>query len=92
MKIYIHMFGRFREQFGAQREIEVPEPITPVDALNLVGATNPDAHDALFDEHHGIRRHIILMVNKKRISHDECTSHFLDDADELGILPPVAGG
>lgn len=92
VKIYIRMFGRFRQQFGEWQEIEVPGPITPVEALTMVGATSPDAHDTLFDGDSGIRKHIILMVNKARISHDACTTLHLADGDELGVLPPVAGG
>lgn len=92
MKIYIRMFGRFRQQFGEEREIEMADPITPLDALKMIGATSPDAYSALFDDHDDIRRHIVLMVNKKRISHGDCNVLLLGDADKLGVLPPVAGG
>lgn len=92
MKIHVRMFGRFKHPFGDWREVDVPEGNTPLDVLKEVVATNPEGYMAIFDDQNRIRNHIILMVNRKRISLADCSAVILHDTDELALLPPVAGG
>ncbi len=92
MKIQVRMFGRFRHQFGDRREVSLPEATTPMAALKDALAASPDSYTAIFDEKDQIRKHIILMVNQKRIAHADTATIPLHDGDELAVLPPVAGG
>ena len=92
MKIQVRMFGRFKQQFGDLREVEVPDGVTPLYVLKEVVATNSENYTAIFDDQDRIRNHLILMVNRKRIPPSDYLSLFLHDTDEVALLPPVAGG
>jgi molybdopterin converting factor small subunit len=92
MKIQLRMFGRFKQQFGDVREVEVPEGTTPMEVIKRVVATNSEDYVAIFDDQDRIRNHLILMVNRKRITPSDYISLYLHDTDELALLPPFAGG
>jgi molybdopterin converting factor small subunit len=92
MKIQVRMFGRFKQQFGDLREVEVPDGGTPLDVIKEVVATNSEEYRAIFDDQDRIRNHLVLMVNRKRISPSDYISIYLHDTDEVALLPPVAGG
>jgi molybdopterin converting factor small subunit len=92
MKIYIRMFGRFKHQLWERKEVEVKEGVTPVEVLRKMITVHSEGYSAIFDEQDRIRNHIILMINQKRISHANSASVLLKEADELAVLPPVAGG
>lgn len=92
MKIQVRMFGRFKQLFGDGEEVKVPEGTHPLGALGSIVDTQSELHSAIFDDDGNIRNHIVLMVNRKRISPTEFNLVTLQEDDELAVLPPVAGG
>jgi molybdopterin converting factor small subunit len=86
------MFGRFRQQFWDRKEVDVHDDVTPSDVLQETIPLHSEGYSAIFDEQDQIRNHIILMVNKKRITHADTETVLLCEADEIAVLPPVAGG
>jgi sulfur-carrier protein len=92
MKIKVRMFGRFKQQFGEFRDVEVPDGTTPLDVVKEVVAKNAEEYRAIFDDQDRIRNHLILLVNRKRISPSDSVSLSLQTTDEVALLPPVAGG
>ncbi|MDT8358206.1 MAG: MoaD/ThiS family protein [Methanomicrobiaceae archaeon] len=92
MKISLRMFGQFRHQFGGERELEVSPGMTPREVLEVLVEGSADGRFALFDEEGQIRSHIMLMVNRERIAREAHGTVILHEADELAVLPPVAGG
>jgi molybdopterin converting factor small subunit len=92
MKIYIRMFGRFKHQIWERKEVDVKEGVTPMEVLRGMIAVHSAGYSAIFDDQDQIRNHIILMINQKRISHANSVSVLLKEADEIAVLPPVAGG
>lgn len=92
MKIQVRMFGRFKQLFGDGKEVQVPEGAHPLDALERIVARQSELYTAIYDDDGNIRNHIVLMVNRKRISPTEFSLITLQEDDELAVLPPVAGG
>lgn len=92
MKIQVRMFGRFKQLYGEKKEVQVPEGAHPLDALGQIVARESELCSAIYDGDGRIRNHIILMVNRKRISPPEFNLVELQEDDELAVLPPVAGG
>jgi sulfur-carrier protein len=92
MKIMIRTFARFREIFGDERTIDLPEGSTIATLLTMLGDECCEAGEALFSEDGGLKRYVILMRNRHRMRRDEIEALALSEGDEIAILPPVAGG
>lgn len=92
MKVMIRTFGHLKQKFGESREIEVDSGGTPGNILRSILFPDRDGYSAIFDDQGTLRTHIVLMVNRKRISPADIEQIALHDGDELAVLPPVAGG
>lgn len=92
MQIKIRAFARFSDLFGTASIIEVPEGSTVISVLRTVAADDEEKMKAIFTEEGQVRQHIIIVVNRSRIEHDDLMVHILGQDDELALLPPVAGG
>jgi molybdopterin synthase sulfur carrier subunit len=46
----------------------------------------------LFDESGKVREYVILMKNRKNVDSLDGLKTMLSEGDEVGILPPIAGG
>ncbi len=92
MIINVKIFARFREVFGGDFLLTLPEGSTAGDAMKIIAARAAGGEEALYDEDGKIRPYIIVLINKKRLSGDERETGPLAEGDELALLPPVAGG
>lgn len=92
MIITIRAFARFREILGSETAREVLEGTTLAGLLEAITEENPKMKMALYEDDGTLRRYIILMRNKKRVSHSEIGSIILVGGDEIALYPPVAGG
>jgi sulfur-carrier protein len=92
MKILIRTFARFREIFGDERTVDLPEGSTIATLLTMLGDESCEAGEALFSEDGELKRYVILMRNRHRMRRDEIEALALSEGDEIAILPPVAGG
>lgn len=92
MIITIKAFARFREILGSETTTEVPEGTTFAALLEEIARKNPKMKASLYDDDGSLRRYIILMQNKKRVSQSDVESIILNDGDEIALYPPVAGG
>ncbi|WP_332450446.1 MoaD/ThiS family protein [Methanoculleus sp.] len=90
MQVRVKTFARFREILGSDLSFDLPEgaPMTTV----LSALRDRAGSDAIFDGLGGLRAHVILMHNGKRVKRDEIETLVLADGDEVAIFPPVAGG
>ncbi len=90
-EITIRAFAKFRELFGAETPLTVPEGSTVAAALTQFAASVPAAKDELFDAD-GLKSHVVLMYNRERIDSDDAEDITLADGDEVVLYPPVSGG
>jgi Molybdopterin converting factor, small subunit len=92
MIIQVKAFARFRELFGGEFLLTLPDGSTTGDAVEKIAARVPGGKEALYNEEGTIRPYIIILINKKRLSGDDRAARSLAGGDELALLPPVAGG
>lgn len=92
MKIRIRAFARFREIFGEETELLVPDGTTLAGALAEFAALSPEGPGALYEQGGVLRRYVVLMKNGARIGHASADGEVLREGDEVVVYPPVAGG
>lgn len=81
MKVRIRMFGALAERAGVAEEVvDLPPGATAGDAREAIGARHPDAAALL--------GRVSLSVNLESVAPEHPLAH----DDEVGLLPPVAGG
>jgi MoaE-MoaD fusion protein len=81
MRVRVRMFGALAERAGRDEEtVDLPDDATAEAALRAVGERHPDAR--------GILDRLSVAVNREVVSLDRT----LAADDEVGLLPPVAGG
>jgi len=90
--ITISAFGSFKKCFGEKEQFELPEATDLKKALADMASLHPAGLELLFDKDGGIRRHIIIQINHKRIAASSAEEIILNDGDEIVIYPPVSGG
>ena len=91
MTVHYQTFARFVEFFGKEGEIEITPCATVRSILEQLSGNDEKKRSLLFDETGAIRRYVIVLKNKERISNEESES-VVQDGDELIIYPPVSGG
>ena len=92
MRIKVLAFASFREILGKERVLHLKESATVKDLLDDLAAARPAFKEAAFDDTGALRDYVQLMVNKKRIDPSLDLSRPLQEADELAVFPPLAGG
>jgi molybdopterin synthase sulfur carrier subunit len=92
MKVRVRAFASFREVLGESVILDLPKESTTLGLLERLGNRSPEANNVLFDAKGELRRHVIIMVNKKRQNRAEIISRPLEEGDEVAVYPPVAGG
>jgi molybdopterin synthase sulfur carrier subunit len=92
MKVQVRSFASFREILGENFSTDLPEGSTTISLLERLGSQSSGAKDILFDTNGELKRHVIIMVNKKRQNRVEIASRVLEEGDEVAVYPPVAGG
>ncbi|MCU0631583.1 MAG: MoaD/ThiS family protein [Methanolinea sp.] len=92
IKVHIRSFARFRELFGDRFEVEVCQPATIRSVVQAVGQRNRDGLQELMDGEGKVKRSVILLINRERITGEGRENHPVAEGDEVAIYPPVAGG
>lgn len=92
MRVQVKAFAGFREILGPDTALELPEGSTVAGLLAELGRRSPEIQEALFDDRGSPRRHVIIMVNKKRQTRAEFDTRKIREGDEVAVYPPVAGG
>lgn len=90
--IQVRAFARFREMFGDRFEVQVNTPATIHTVMMAVAKRNEHGLAELVDGEGRIKRSVIVLVNRERISGEEREQHAVNAGDEVAIYPPVAGG
>jgi molybdopterin synthase sulfur carrier subunit len=92
MIVRVRAFAQMREVFGGERSMDVPEGAAIGALLQMLGEESETAHRALFDGGGSLKKHVILMLNGKRVNHADVPALTLAGGDEVALFPPVAGG
>jgi len=88
----VKAFARFREILGSNLSLDLRDGAAMGAVLSALRDRAGSGSDAIFDGSGGLRAHVILMRNGKRVKRDELETLVLADGDEVAIFPPVAGG
>ncbi|MDR2854542.1 MAG: MoaD/ThiS family protein [Methanomicrobiales archaeon] len=90
--ITIRSFARLKEVFGEEKQCSVSEQSTVADALmTLIHETQVPA-STIFNDMGNVHAHLIVMLNKKRLTQAAIMEQVLSDGDEIILYPPVSGG
>jgi molybdopterin converting factor small subunit len=81
MKVHVQFFSRLRDLAGAsEMELEVPEPTTAADLLEMIYSRTPALRD--WD------KSILIASGVEFVGRD----YVVEPGDEISIMPPVQGG
>lgn len=90
--IHIRAFARFRELFGDRFDLEVEAPATIRSVMHEIGRRNVQGISELVDHEGNVKKSVIVMVNRERVSGETRDDHPVVGEDEVALYPPVAGG
>ena len=90
--ITIRSFARLKDIFGEERQYSISEHHTIADVLRTLINETEVATSTLFAETGDVHAHLIIMLNKKRMTQAAIAEHILSDGDEIILYPPVSGG
>ncbi len=91
MNVNYTTYARFAEVFGKDGNLTLEDTTTLGEALQTLCGTDQTKRGMLFDADGSVRKYVILMVNRERITADELDLA-LHDGDEIVLYPPVSGG
>ena len=92
MKVLVKAFAGFRDVMGESTRYDLPDKSDLSTLLSLIASRSEESRALLFDNKGQLRGHIILMVNRKRVSRTVIGTLLLSEGDEVALYPPVAGG
>ncbi|HPY59829.1 MAG TPA: MoaD/ThiS family protein [Methanospirillum sp.] len=91
MKVTVRCYARFRDAFGEEQVVDLPQGATIRDAVIILAKASPDS-DLLVDDMQNIRSYVMIMHQDERISPMDAGSVTLEDGDLIILFPPVSGG
>ncbi|VVB69676.1 Small archaeal modifier protein 3 [uncultured archaeon] len=92
MIVHIRPFANFRDILGDDLRVELEDGSTVKQLLDGLCASHQGMKSAIFDESGKVHEYVILMKNRKDVDSLEGLKTTLSEADEVAILPPIAGG
>ena len=92
MKVLVRAFAGFRDVMGESTSYDLPDKSDLSTLLSLIASRSEESRALLFDNKGQLRGHIILMVNRKRVSRTVIGTLLLSEGDVVALYPPVAGG
>jgi len=90
--ITIRSFARFRDLFGEERQCTISEHNTVVNVFSALIDETQISASTLFNDNGDVHAHLIIMLNKKRMTKAAIAEQILSDGDEIMLYPPVSGG
>jgi len=91
MKVTVRCYARFRDAFGEEQVVDLPQGATIRDAVIILAKASPDS-DLLVDDMQNIRSYVMIMHQDERISPMDAGSVTLEDGDLIILFPPVSRG
>jgi sulfur-carrier protein len=92
MIIHVRAFANFRDILGKDLRVELKDKSTVKELLDGLCVSHQRLKSALLDESGKVREYVILMKNRKDVDSLDGLKTMLSEGDEVGILPPIAGG
>lgn len=90
--ITIRSFARLKEVFGEERQCSLSEQSTVADVLLILIHETQVPASTIFNDMGHVHAHLIVMLNKKRLTEAAIMEQILSDGDEIILYPPVSGG
>ncbi|WP_319580096.1 MoaD/ThiS family protein [uncultured Methanospirillum sp.] len=92
MRVTIICYARFRDVFGEESTVEVPNSATILDAVRvLAGRAGPDA-ELLLSSDGTIREYVMIVHQGSRVRPTDAGTVTLAEGETLTLFPPVSGG
>lgn len=92
MELTLRFFATYREAVGQKAlEWETDDAATVGDVLEALETEYDDLAGRLLAEGE-IRPQLNVLKNGRNVVHDDGVETPLEDADQLSVFPPVAGG
>jgi molybdopterin synthase sulfur carrier subunit len=90
--ITIRSFARLKDLFGEERQYTISEHSTVANVLSILINETQVPASTLFNDKGDVHAHLIIMLNKKRMTKAAITMQILSEGDEIILYPPVSGG
>jgi molybdopterin synthase sulfur carrier subunit len=92
MIVRVRAFAQFKDLIGNDLPVELSDGTPVMELLHQLCRNRASAREALFEPSGVLKEYVIIMVNRKRIPHEQAGLYPLHNGDEVAVFPPVAGG
>ncbi|PWR71602.1 MoaD/ThiS family protein [Methanospirillum lacunae] len=92
MKITIICYARFRDIFGEETPVDLPESASILDAVRNLASTAGSDAELLLNSEGLIQEYVMMVYQGTRILPAEAGSITLTDGETITLFPPVSGG
>lgn len=92
MKITIICYARFRDIFGEETQVDLPEYASILDAISHLASTAGSDAELLFTSQGLIQEYVMIVYQGTRILPAEAGSITLVGGETITLFPPVSGG
>jgi len=92
MKITIICYARFRDIFGDESTVEVPDAATILDAVAILAGRGGSEAELLITPEGTIREYVMIVYQGGRVLPADAGMITLTDNESITLFPPVSGG
>lgn len=92
MKITIICYARFRDIFGEETLVNLPDSASILDAVRYLASTAGSDGELLLNSQGLIQEYVMIVYLGARILPEEAESTMLTDGETITLFPPVSGG
>ncbi|HWQ64781.1 MAG TPA: MoaD/ThiS family protein [Methanospirillum sp.] len=92
MKITIICYARFRDIFGEETQVDLPESASILDAVRHLASTAGSDAELLLTSEGLIQEYVMIVHQEARILPAEAESITLTGGETITLFPPVSGG
>jgi molybdopterin converting factor small subunit len=92
MKITIICYARFRDIFGEESTVEVPDSATILDAVTILAGRGGSDAELLITSDGSVREYVMIVYQGGRVLPADTGTITLTDGEVITLFPPVSGG
>ncbi len=92
MKVSISVFGTHKNINENLVQMGIPDQSNVKMLITEFAFTHLTDPDLVIDKEGNLKRHLIIQVNKKRVTAGKAADYILKEGDEVTVYPSVSGG